>query len=89
MGLTREAAARFSFLTAIPVIALAGIWQSRKLMAQPEALDWRVMLFGTLVSAVVAFACIHWFLGFLRKFSLSLFVFYRLILGGLLLWLFL
>lgn len=89
MGLTREAAARFSFLTAIPVIALAGIWQSRKLMVQPESLDWRLMLFGTLVSAVVAFACIHWFLGFLRKFSLSLFVFYRLILGGLLLWLFL
>lgn len=89
MGLTREAAARFSFLTAIPVIALAGIWQSRKLLLQPESANLGVLLFATLVSAVVAFACIHWFLGFLRKFNLSVFVIYRLFLGGLLLWLFL
>ncbi|MGI9317688.1 MAG: undecaprenyl-diphosphate phosphatase [bacterium] len=89
MGLTREAAARFSFLMAIPVIALAGVWQSRKLTGQSTELDWHVIAFGTLVSAVVAFVCIHWFLGFLRRFSLTVFVIYRMIIGGLILWIYL
>jgi undecaprenyl-diphosphatase len=89
MGLTREAAARFSFLMAIPVIALVGVWQSRKLIVAVDPVDWSVLLFATLVSALVAFACIHWFLGFVRRFSMVPFVIYRLFLGLILLWLFL
>ena len=89
MGLTREAAARFSFLMAIPVIALVGIWQVRKLIVASDPVDWSVLLFATLVSALVAFTCIHWFLGFLRRFSMLPFVIYRLFLGLILLWLFL
>ncbi len=89
MGLTREAAARFSFLMAIPVIALAGVWQAGHLMESREPISWGVMLFGTVVSGAVAFACIHWFLGFLRRFSMMPFVIYRVILGIILLYLFL
>lgn len=89
MGLNREAAARFSFLMAIPVIVLAGVWQGRKLFYQADSVQWGIVIFATAVSALVAYACIHWFLGFLRRFSLSIFVIYRILLGGLLLWLFL
>ena len=89
MGLTREAAARFSFLMAIPVIALAGAWQTRRLVVSEEPVAWSVLLFATVVSGLVAFACIHWFLGYLRRFSMMPFVFYRLVLGLILLVLFL
>ena len=89
MGLTREAAARFSFLMAIPVIALAGAWQTRSLLASEAPVAWSVLLFGTLVSGVVAFACIHWFLGYLRHFSMMPFVIYRIVLGIILLVVFL
>jgi undecaprenyl-diphosphatase len=85
MGLTREAAARFSFLLAIPVIVLAGIWQGRNLLRDEHLIQWDVMVFATAVSALVAFACIHLFLGFLRRFSMLGFVVYRLILGALIL----
>jgi len=85
MGLTREAAARFSFLLAIPVIVLAGSWQTRNLVRSDHLVQWDVMVFATIVSGLVAFACIHWFLGFLRRFSMLAFVIYRLILGVLIL----
>jgi undecaprenyl-diphosphatase len=89
MGLTREAAARFSFLMAIPVIALAGAWQMRRLVASAEPVAWGVLLFATVVSGLVAFACIHWFLGYIRRFSMMPFVIYRLVLGLILLVVFL
>ena len=89
MGLTRDAAARFSFLMAIPVILLAGGWQARKLVRLGEPVDWSLLLFGTLVSGVAAYACIHWFLEFLKRFSMLPFVLYRLVLGAILLWIFL
>ncbi len=88
MGLTREAAARFSFLLAIPVIALAGIWQGRGLAISGDPVNWQVLIFAVLVSALVAFACIHWFLAFLRRFGMLPFVIYRIVLALLLLWMF-
>ena len=88
LGLTREAAARFSFLLAIPVISLAGIWQGSGLVASEQPVNWLQLLFVTTVSALVAFACIHWFLSFLRRFGMLVFVVYRLLLGLLLLWMF-
>jgi len=88
MGLTREAAARFSFLLAIPVISLAGLWQGKGLVQAEAPVNWGLLLFSTLVSAVVAFACIHWFLDFLRRFSMLPFVIYRLFIALLLFWVF-
>ena len=85
MGLTRNAAARFSFLMAVPVLFLAGIWQGYKLTVQTEPVDWSVLGFAVFISALVAMACIHFFLGYLQKFSLLPFVWYRLILGVILL----
>ena len=88
LGLGREAAARLSFLMAIPVIVLAGLWQSRGLIADDTPVRWDLLIFATLVSATVALGCIHWFLYFLRRHSLLPFVIYRVVLGVILLLIF-
>lgn len=84
MGLTREAAARFSFLLAAPVIFAAAAWDGLKLVrhAVPgEAIGAGAFLVGIATSAVVGWFCIHFLLEFLRRRSLWIFVFYRVVLG--------
>ena len=88
LGLTREAAARFSFLLAIPVIALAGGWQTRRWLIADAPIDWGVLAFACALSAATAFVCIHWFLRFIQKRGLWWFVVYRIALAVLLLHLF-
>jgi undecaprenyl-diphosphatase len=88
MGLSRDAAARFSFLMAIPVIILAGGLKAVELMHSESSADWSVLLLGLTVSALVAYVCIHWFLGFVRRFSMLPFALYLLGLGVFLLWVF-
>lgn len=80
-GLNRDAAARFSFLMAIPVIVLAGGLKGIELLQSEAPVNWTVMLIGVTVSALVAYACIHWFLGFIRRFSMLPFALYLLALG--------
>ena len=82
MGLNREAAARYSFLLAIPVIFLAGGLKTFELIRSDLAVDWAILALGVAVSALVAFACIHWFLSFIRRFSMLPFAIYLLLLGG-------
>ena len=88
MGLNRDGAARFSFLMAVPVIILAGGLKSLELLQSQAAIDWHPLLLGVGVSAVVAFACIHWFLGFIRRFSLAAFSVYLILLGSYILYAF-
>ncbi len=83
-GLTGAASARFSFLLSIPVIALAGLLQAKDLLVTPDALDWHSLVFGTLISALSAYVCIHAFLRFLDRVGMLPFVVYRLILGAIL-----
>ena len=88
LGLTREGAARFSFLLSIPVILLAGSLEGLRLLEQTEAINWQALALGTLVAGLCAYACIHYFLKFLQRISMLPFVIYRLLLGGLLFYLF-
>lgn len=89
LGLRGEAAARFSFLLAMPAIALAGIWQTRELLASAAAVDWGRLAIAAGVSGVVAWLCIHYFLAFIQRHSLWPFAVYRVLLGGVLLAVFL
>lgn len=88
LGLSRQAAARFSFLLSIPVIVLAGGLNTLELLQQPGEVDWSAMLTGLLVSAVTAYLCIHFFLKLLERMGMLPFVIYRLLLGLLLIVLF-
>jgi len=87
MGLTRQAAARFSFLLSIPAIVMAGGYESLKLIEQ-GGVDWMTLFIAALLSASTAYLCIHWFLKLLDRMGMLPFVIYRLLLGALLLYLF-
>ncbi|MGB2009828.1 MAG: undecaprenyl-diphosphate phosphatase, partial [Cycloclasticus pugetii] len=88
LGLTREAAARFSFLLSVPLIFLAGSLKSVELMSSPSQIDWFSIIMGVFISALSAFACISIFLKVLEKVGMLPFVIYRLILGCFLLYLY-
>ncbi len=79
MGLNREAAARFSFLMATPVIGGAGIWEARKFLtgeAGPSP-EINVVLIGFLAALVSGFVAIRFMLEFLKRQPLTAFVVYR------------
>ncbi len=81
LGLTKTAAARFSFLLSIPAIVLSGGAESYKLATSKLPVDWSLLLLGTFVSALAALACIHYFLILLEKIGFKPFIYYRLLLG--------
>ena len=88
-GLTREAAARFSFLLSIPSILAAGVFQlvearEELLSSSTDAAKLGVAL---VVTAVVGYATIPWLLAYLRKRTTFVFIVYRLLLAASLLWL--
>jgi undecaprenyl-diphosphatase len=89
VGLSREGAARFSFLLSIPVLLLAGAFEARTLIMTPQTVEWGYTLLATAVSGVVAYSTIHYFLKLVERIGLAPFVVYRLILGAVLLWVFL
>ncbi|HHH48379.1 MAG TPA: undecaprenyl-diphosphate phosphatase, partial [Gammaproteobacteria bacterium] len=89
LGLSREGAARFSFLLSIPVIVLAGGLKGLDLIEEAAPVDWGAMIIGVVTSAITAYACIHFFLKLLERIGMLPFVIYRLVLGGVLLALFL
>lgn len=85
MGLTREAASRFSFLLSIPVIAGATVLGLRDISMANVAMPWDLLALGFVVSAMSTYVCIHFFLAFIKRIGMQPFVIYRIVLGGLLL----
>lgn len=85
LGLTREAASRFSFLLSIPTILLAGAVETKELISNPAPIDWQALWLGALLSALVAYLTIHFFLKLIERTGMLPFVIYRLFLGGLIL----
>ncbi|PXX96562.1 undecaprenyl-diphosphate phosphatase [Halomonas sp. LBP4] len=88
LGLSREGAARFSFLLSIPVIVLASALEILGLVSADRAVDWSTLVVGSLLSGISAYLCIHYFLVFIRRIGMQPFVVYRIVLGLWLLWLF-
>ncbi|GAA5139902.1 undecaprenyl-diphosphate phosphatase [Thalassotalea piscium] len=86
LGLSRENAARFSFLLSIPAIAMAGSYLSVKLITSTDTVDWQAMGIGSVLAFISAYACIHYFLILVNKLGMMPFVIYRLLLGAGLLW---
>lgn len=85
LGLSRTAAARFSFLLSIPIIAAAGGLELTKLISTRPVFSANELLAGLLVSAASAYLCIGLFLRLLEKIGFMPFVWYRLGLGAVLL----
>ena len=81
LGLTRSAAARFSFLLSIPAIIASGSYKSLLLIQGEHIVNWNEMFLGALLSGIVAYICIHWFLKLLEQIGMMPFVVYRFVLG--------
>lgn len=83
LGLNRAAAARFSFLLAIPAVVLSGFYELTKILSGEEAVGvpFINVVVATVVAFVVGYAVIAWFLRYLTNNSFALFVGYRLIVG--------
>lgn len=84
LGLTRPAAVRYSFLLAIPAVVAAGLFQIPDVFAnggpglQPSVAQ---MVVATLIAFVVGYATIAWLLRYVQRHSVYLFVWYRVVLG--------
>jgi undecaprenyl-diphosphatase len=82
LSLERAAAARFSFLLGIPAITLAGLVELRGVLGDPllrsEILSIAV---GVVSSGLFSYAAIAWLLGFLKRHSTWVFIWYRVGLG--------
>ena len=86
LGFTRDEAARFSFLLAIPAVALAGakeLWELHR--THLDAHGWSILAVGIVVGALSAFVAVWGLMRFLERFSTWPFVAYRIGLGVLLL----
>jgi undecaprenyl-diphosphatase len=86
-NLSREAAARFSFLLAVPVMTAAGLAEIAGYAGSEASgpLDMRAIVLGLVISAITGLACIHYFLKWLTRYGVLPYVIYRLALGAVLL----
>jgi undecaprenyl-diphosphatase len=83
LGLRRDAAARFTFLLGIPAIAGAGAREALALGSlQPTGDTLLLFLTGMVVSAIVGYLTIKYFLRFLAGNRLDVFAYYRLALSA-------
>ncbi|UHQ55178.1 MULTISPECIES: undecaprenyl-diphosphate phosphatase [Microbulbifer] len=85
LGMKREAAARFSFLMSIPVIALSALLLTFDLLGE-QSVPWGDIFLGALLSGISAYLCIHFFLQFISRIGMAPFAIYRLLLGAALIW---
>lgn len=88
VGLTRNAAANYTFLIAVPLMFVACIYDLLKNLGSLSAGDLQVLAIGFVVSFVVAYASVLWFLKFLHKYDLTSFAVYRILLAGFTYWYF-
>ncbi len=86
LGFVPDAAARFSFLLSIPIIAAAGGYGALRVASGEAPIDWSQFLLAFLLSAVAGWLCIAAFLALLKRVGLLPFVIYRLALGIVLFW---
>ena len=97
-GMTRASALEFSFLLSIPTMAAATLYELFKTLrhkagatdigrAPVNAHEWIVLAIGFIVSFVVAYAVVVWFMNWVRKRGFVPFAVYRILFGGLVLFL--
>jgi undecaprenyl-diphosphatase len=80
LGYRREAAARYSFLLAIPAVLASGAFELKD-AAEAGHVSWGPTLFATVIAFVSGYAVIAWFMKFISSKSFMPFVWYRIALG--------
>ena len=82
----RVDAAKISFLVSIPILAAVSIFGIKNIISEKDLIFSKLNLMAIFLSFSFSFITIKFFLKFINKFSLNLFVFYRVILGLILLY---
>ncbi|MFC3578211.1 undecaprenyl-diphosphate phosphatase [Streptomyces yaanensis] len=80
LGYRREAAARYSFLLAIPAVLASGVFEVKD-AAEGGHVSWGPTLFATVIAFASGYAVIAWFMKFISSKSFMPFVWYRIALG--------
>lgn len=81
-GLDRKTAADFSFIIALPLMMMACFYDLAKSWSRLSMVDFQMIAVGFVVSFVVAYYSVIWFLRFLNKSTLASFAYYRFVLAG-------
>lgn len=83
-GIDRVTATRLSFFLGIPALVLAGLYQSVQHVDDISAgVGWLPTIIATVISFIVGYISIAWLLKFVSKHDFSLFIWYRVALGGI------
>lgn len=85
LGVSRGVAAEFSFFLAIPTMAGATLLKLVKNGVSFTTLEWQLLLLGMVVSFIVAYIVIKWFMGYIRTKTFKAFGYYRVAVGILVL----
>jgi len=85
IGLSRQMSTQFAFLLSIPVITLSAMLMLLDLYHQSYSFNWLLLVLGFSISAVSAYFTVVFFIKLLDTIGLMPFVFYRIVLGVLLL----
>ncbi|MGV9559970.1 undecaprenyl-diphosphate phosphatase [Streptomyces sp. NPDC003522] len=80
MGYRRESAARYSFLLAIPAVLASGVFELKDAM-EGGHVAWGPTGFATVIAFASGYAVIAWFMKFISTKSFMPFVYYRVVLG--------
>lgn len=82
-GLDRQTSARYSFLLSIPIILGASmVYPFLKIdITEVNSYNWLAIIIGTVVSGIVGYLCIKYFMKFISKFSLNIFGYYCVFMG--------
>lgn len=81
LGMSRVEAARFSFMLAIPITLAVGLKMLLELIMSDGVVAWGAIAVGAVVCFVTALMVIRFFLGFIRKYTLWPFIWYKIILA--------
>jgi undecaprenyl-diphosphatase len=84
-GLSRRAATEFSFFLAVPTLIAAGAYDLYKNRAILDAQDAGMFAVGLAAAFVSAFLCIRWLLRYIQRHDFTIFAWYRIVFGALVL----
>ncbi|TDC77343.1 undecaprenyl-diphosphate phosphatase [Actinomadura sp. 7K507] len=82
LGYNRAAAARYSFLLAIPAVLASGAYEMTEIGEHGSHVDWGPTILATVIAGLVGYAVIAWFMKFITTRSFMPFVIYRVALGA-------
>ena len=81
LSFKRTEAAKISFLISIPILGAVSIFGFKNLIFSESMEFTKLNLLSVIISFIFSFLTIKYFLKYIKKFSLNIFVFYRVFLG--------